>query len=327
MKMPQFTHRTWLIRGIIGGGIALVVLIFVAYLSKKPRRTTESSPHAESNNQPEDQPDRVAKSEPARNSRRWVRPSGEPPTPAFILSGNSVGRLRLFQGWPLLVQGRLLDPRAFTRDEKIEPMVLAAADGPWTGAVHLEVRDAAEKKVDWPFHLATAAKSSVALDNQTAGYIGWWLSPEETAKLPPGEHVLEGVLDTRTTRAAGAWKGIVRTRSVRIRIVVEPKMLDTEQVEEKHLLLASVAQLRGEQNQALAYLDSLLANQPKNVSGLEHKGDLLAGAGQTEEALRSYDAAIAAYSGGRRIPNQPSLEPPAELLRKHRDVLVEFLKK
>jgi hypothetical protein len=70
-----------------------------------------------------------------------------------------------------------------------------------------------------------------------------------------------------------------------------------------------------------------LAKQPKSVSGLEHKGDLLAAAGQTEAALRSYAAAIAACSGGRRLPNQPSLEPPAELLRKHRDVLVQFLSK
>jgi hypothetical protein len=251
----------------------------------------------------------------------------EPPRPLFTLSGNAQGTVRLFQGWPLLVQGRLRHPQAFVRDARIDPMVLGAPEGPWSGSVRLEVRDAKGKVVTWPLHLATIAKPSLALDNRMAASLTWWLSPEETAALPLGEYELTGILDTTAARAADAWKGTSRSRPVHIDLAAEPKDLDTSEEEDKYVLLSQLAKLRGDAKQALAHVEALLTRQPKNLAGLEHKGDLLAAAGQTEAALRNYDAAITAYLGQRRLPEQPPPEPPAELLRKHREVLVQFLRK
>jgi hypothetical protein len=322
-------RRGLLLGGILGGGAALVLLVaLLLSLLNKPQPGPSGSAELTKPSGGPAPDDNGGPPSAAGPAPRPVLPPEEPPRPLFLLSGNGSGAPQVVQGWPLLAYGRLLHPRAFARDAtKIQPMLLAAAEGPWTGAVRLEVRDAKGKQVDWPFHLATVAKPTVALDNQTAGYLGWWLTPEETAALPPGEYELTGTLDTSTARAAGAWQGSARSRSVRIRVTAEPKMLVTEQEEEKHLLLAHFAALRGDDKQALAHLDALLAKQPKSISGLEHKGDLLAAAGQTEAALRNYDAAIAAYLGRRRLRGQPSPEPPAELLGKHREVLVQFLRK
>jgi hypothetical protein len=56
---------------------------------------------------------------------------------------------------------------------------------------------------------------------------------------------------------------------------------------------------------------------------LELKGDLLAESGQTEAALRQYDKALAAY-----LALRPRWgDPPQNLLHKHREALVKFLKK
>jgi hypothetical protein len=219
----------------------------------------------------------------------------------------------------------LLHPQAYARNSKIEPMLLAAAEGPWTGAVRLEVKDTKGKNVEWPFHLATVATPTVTLDHQTFGSIGWWLTPDETAALSPGEYELTAILDTSSAHAAGAWKGNARSRSLRIEVIAEPKALDAEREEEKLLLLAHFAMVCGDDKQAVSHVDALLAKQPKSVTALERKGDLLAAAGKTLEALQSYDAALAIYRK-RNLPDKPPGEPPA-LLRKHQKVLIRFLSK
>jgi hypothetical protein len=247
----------------------------------------------------------------------------EPPRPVFTLAGNGESNPRLYQGWPLLVHGRLLHPRAFERDAKLEAMVLAAPDGPWTGALRLEVRDGKGQKAAWPWHLATAAKPRLTLDNQRSGYVAWWLGPEETAALPPAEYELSGTLDTTPTPAADVWKGTAPSRPVRIEVVAEPKPLLAEQEEQKALLLAHLARLRGDAKQALTHVEALLTSQPKSLAGLELKGDLLAESGQTEAALKQYDQALTAYLALR----PRGVEPPEGLLRKHRAALLTFLKK
>ena len=249
----------------------------------------------------------------------------EPPRPQFLLSSNESDTPTLFQGWPLLVYSTLLHPQAYARNARIEPMLLAAADGPWTGAVRLEVKDAKGKKVEWPFHLATTATPTVTLDHQTFGSIGWWLTPDETAGLQPGAYELTAILDTSSARADGAWKGNAHSRQLRIEVIAEPKVLDAEREEEKFLLLAHFAMFRGDDKEALSHVEALLAKQPKSVTALERKGDLLAAGGKTLEALRSYDAALAGYRK-RNLPDKPPGEPPA-LLRKHQKVLIRFLSK
>jgi hypothetical protein len=242
--------------------------------------------------------------------------------PLFTLSANGTGGIRLFQGWPLVLEGRLLHRQAFVRGQKIQPLVISAAEGAWPAAA--TVVTARGEKSTWPFHLATTgAEAVLSLDNKTAGFLGWWLAPEETQKLPAGDYELAVVLDTTSSTRAGAWKGKVQTDPVRVQVAPEPATLSPRQEEDKHLLLAHLAGLRGDTKAALAEVAALLARQPNSPAGLELKADLRAADGQTAEALKLYDQALAAWLK----QNPKAKEPPSALLRKHRAVLYKFLSK
>jgi hypothetical protein len=251
-----------------------------------------------------------------------AEPEEDVARPLFTLSANGTGSLQLFQGWPLVLEGRLLHRQAFTRGQKIQPLVISAAEGAWPTAA--TVATARGEKSAWPFHLATTgAEAVLALDNKTAGLVGWWLAPEETMKLPAGDYELAAVLDTTASTRAGAWKGKVQTDPVHIQVAPEPATLSPRQEEDKHLLLAHLAGLRGDVKGALAQVEALLARQPNSPAGLELKADLRAADGQTAEALGLYDRALAAWLK----QNPRAKEPPSALLRKHRDVLYQFLSK
>ncbi len=142
-------------------------------------------------------------------------------------------------------------------------------------------------------------------------------------KLPAGDYELVAVLDATPSTRAGAWKGTVPTDPVRIQVVPEPATLSARQEEEKHLLLAHLAGLRGEMKEAVAQVEALLARQPNSPAGLELKADLRAADGKTAEALKLYDQALGAWLK----QNPKAKEPPVALLRKHREVLYQFLSK
>jgi hypothetical protein len=242
--------------------------------------------------------------------------------PLLTLSANGTGSVRLFQGWPLVLEGRLLHPQAFARGRKVQPLLISAAEGAWPGAA--AVVTARGEKSTLPFHLATtAAEPVLSLDDRTAGFLGWWLAPEETQKLPAGDYELAVVLDTTTSTRAGAWKGKVRTEAIRVQVAPEPAALGPRQEEEKSLLLAHLAGMRGDTKGALAEVEALLARQPNSSAGLELKADLRAADGETAEALGLYDRALAAWLK----QNPRAKEPPSALLRKHRAVLYQSLGK
>jgi hypothetical protein len=309
----------------MGAGLALVVsIILLASFFKRPHAKPAASLAEVSEPAPRKSPippDNL--DPPAPTPPSDFLPAEEPLQPVFVLSGNDENAPRLFQGWPLLVRAQLVHPQAFAQSAKVDPMLLAAADGPWTGVVHIEVQDAKGTKVTWPWRLATAAKPQLTLDNKMAGYVAWWLTPEQTAAIPPGEYELNGVLDTTSIQATNIWKGTAHSDPVHIKVLPEPKPLGAEHDEQKSLLLAQYARLRGDAKDARAQVDALLNNYPKSIAGLELSGDLLAEAGQVEGALRQYEKALSAFKPLR----VRGFEPPRGLLRKHQNALVQFLKK
>ena len=241
--------------------------------------------------------------------------------PVFSLSVNRAASVDLFQGWPLLVQAELLHPRAFDAAPGVVPLRLAAPEGPWTNAVHLEVRIDGKEPAPWPFHLGTDPKGPLALDAQTAGAVVWWLSPEETARLPEGDYQVTGVLDTTAASAADVWKGTARSNTASVRVRKEPSPLSPSQQEDKFLLLADQDMFRGDAKQALARIEELLAKQPASIGGLGLKADVLAASGRTPEALQSYQEAITAFY--KKYPKAP--EGPEGLLTKYHALLNQAL--
>ena len=243
------------------------------------------------------------------------------PVPVFSLSADGGASIDLYQGWPLLVQAQLLHPRAFDPAPDVTPLRLAAPDGPWTNAVRLEVRSGRGEAAPWPFHLGTEPKQPLALDARTAGEVVWWLTPEETARLPEGDYQATGVLDATGGNAPDSWKGAVRSNTVAIHVRKEPAPPSASQEEDKYLRLADLDMFRGEARQALARLDELLAKQPASIGGLALKADVLAASDRVPEALALYQKAIAAFY--KQYPHSP--EGPQALLQKYHDLFNQAL--
>jgi hypothetical protein len=230
------------------------------------------------------------------------------------------------------------------------PMILCGKDLPWTNAVRLEVTDASGRIVALPFALASAPSGLLALDRNTPAGLDWLLGPKQTRGLTEGDYKLEAVLDTTACDpkvllksdpkllsksgikmvvdpnrpnygqnfGGGFWKGKVRSKPVTLQIRKAPSPLSADLEEQRLLSLAHHALLAKEPKQAAACIDQLLAMQPMSIYGLEAKGDLLAAAGRTSEAIRSYSRAITEFYERNPKPQ----EPPVSLLLK-RDGLLD----
>jgi predicted Zn-dependent protease len=86
-------------------------------------------------------------------------------------------------------------------------------------------------------------------------------------------------------------------------------------------LLAAQALVLGDRAGAASILDDLLAEQPTNIAALEFKGDLLAEAGKTAEALDAYNLAIKAFYQQNESPE----EAPTMLARKQHEMMDKLL--
>jgi hypothetical protein len=276
------------------------------WVDAKPVFASTNEPHAETLSDAAEADDTGGDKEDAE----------QPICPIVTLSANGLGGTRLYQGWPLFIESRLMHPEAYTRGKPVTPLILSAADGNWP--MSLQLRKSGGDKIDWPLHrAATQAAPALTLDNQTAGVVGWWLTPDETGKLPAGEHVLVAVLDTTASTHEGAWKGKVESDLLEIQVAPEPTTLTPADEEDKQILLAGLASLRGDPKEALGQVDALLKKQPNSIRGQELKADLLLDSGQTLDAMRLYDGAIIAFQqqspGGK--------EPPVALYQKLRNAL------
>lgn len=251
-----------------------------------------------------------------------VAPKNDPHGPRVSLDVNNSAEAVSYQGWPILITAGVAHPLAYAAEEKLEPILLAAREGPWTNALRLEVRNAKDEVLKWPLHLATTATPTLELNAETSGVAGWWLSPEETGAIPEGTYLIRAFLDSTMAQDPKAWKGVQRSARVRITIAKQAAELNAEQEEEKYLLLSQYASLRDDNEGAMTYLTTLLAHQPKSMAGLSSKGDLLVEAGKPRDALDAYSDAINVYY--EKNPNPQ--EPPQVLLRKHRNVLRSLMK-
>jgi hypothetical protein len=236
--------------------------------------------------------------------------------PQLSVAVNGAGRADISPGWPLVVRLSLLHPAAFTGDEKAEPLVLAAKQGPSSGAVRLKVRKEDGGAANWPFRVGGIPPQKLSLDARAHGALAWGLGPEDTAGLSEGTYELTAVLDTRATAAQGAWNGEARSETITVRVTKEPTPLSPELEHRKYLLLAEYALFRSDLKGAQAQLERLLAQHPKSIGGLAMMGEVLAAQGKTREALGAYDAAIAVFY--ERNPKSP--HPPMELYIRKREL-------
>jgi len=85
----------------------------------------------------------------------------------------------------------------------------------------------------------------------------WYVSGEESAKLPVGQYSLSAALDSRDKGAPDSWKGVVESPPVTITIVEAPANPTPEQEREQALVAVLVDLWRGDNEGALAAAEAL----------------------------------------------------------------------
>ncbi|MBI4582946.1 MAG: hypothetical protein HY717_02760 [Planctomycetes bacterium] len=249
-------------------------------------------------------------------------PSDGGPAPAISLSANGSRHAEAYRGWPIILEASFLHPGVLEKPEDVSPIILAARQGPWPRAIHLEVKTAQGGSLDWSLEPAGAPETTLTLDAKTSGAAAWLVSPETSSRIAEGTYDLTAVLDTSEASLASAWKGKAASVPVTVRLASEPSPLNPALEEYKHRVFADYYGLRGERQKALAEADAWLARFPASIGGLALKAGLLTDAGKLREALALYDQAIEAWSK----ENPKAQEPPRELLRKRRALRNELMK-
>lgn len=230
--------------------------------------------------------------------------------PGIVVSAsvNQSTEVEVPRGWPLLLEIALLHPSMF--DSNAVPVLICSTNGSWSNALQIRALNTQGQIQNWPLHPAPMTNETLILTDAVGGRLLWWLSPQETAQLAPGQYELRVTLQTTNITKPSAWKGVVESVPVLITITNEPPVLTEADVEEKHRLLARYALLQGGEQQARQEIAALLAAYPTNIGGLTLSMYLKKRAGLFAEALQTTELALAQVDA----QNPLAQEPPLELL-------------
>lgn len=213
----------------------------------------------------------------------------------------------VFRGWPMLLEVGLVHPGA--GGPAADDILIGATGGPWSDAVKIEVRDAQETLVNWPFQFTPPTNTVLRLTSDSPAKLYFWIAPQDTASLTPGEYQLDATLNTKDAVAAGVWKGETAATPITVVLADEPASLSEEHFEEKQRLLANYYLLLQNFPEAKKQIDLLLATYSENIGGWSLLAATLAD--------RQPKAALDACNRALQIINDaaaPAKEPPEALL-------------
>lgn len=228
-------------------------------------------------------------------------------TPQIVVgvSINESEAPNVYQGWPFLASVIIMNENAY--QSNVLPVSLTLA---WKTLLHFVVRNSQGEIVSWPFHPVPVSDENMVLDGKHYAQLGFWLEPNETDQIPPGQYELTAILDSSAYPGLGSQVLSARSGYLRISILNEPGTLTLGQKTEKDFLLANLNILKGDDQEALEYLSGILGYNPTDLRTLSLIGYLLENEGD-------YGGALYAYSKGLEIfyqENPDPVEPPIELL-------------
>lgn len=237
--------------------------------------------------------------------------------PRLSLAVNSGLGTELVAGWPILIEARLISPAAFVAGGP--PLTIGLKGRPWTEAVRVEITRGGGG-VEWPLQLATLADPRVTLDADRGGVATWFVTPEDSARIRPGEYDFVAVLDTSEGALPGTWRG--RTESVPATVSLrgpEPPA-EADAVLRRHAFLRYFL-ARGKRPEASEEVDALLRDDPDDVTALALKSDLLAEDGRVAAALDVVARAMDLI----RSEDPNAAEPPIALVERQGALLDKLL--
>lgn len=227
-------------------------------------------------------------------------------------------RREVCRGWPLLVDVMVSHPGAGMAAEEgraLTSIQLIPASGGWDSLVTVHFVGAQREEVSWPWVPVFHTDGALVLDEKATSHsLGWYLGPEETRGLVPGEYAAFALLESRHGAQQGGWVGRVGSVPLRLEVVDEPVPLSLELAERKAVLFARYELYRGNASAAVSTLDAHLAQQPDSVGALALKAELMERAGELERAYTLYGQTLDVFF--RKHPN--AREPPFELIARAR---------
>jgi hypothetical protein len=221
----------------------------------------------------------------------WPCLAQEAAAPQLAVNLNGGAEAQVTRGWPALVQAAVLHPDIASPTDS-GPFTIGINNGPWPGAIRLNVIDSNGKDQIWAFHAGVPTADTVTVTKDIPAEVYLWLTPDDTKSLNLGTYALTAVLDTRTNSGPGMWTDVIQSEAISITVRDEPAPLQPDDAAEKDLLLATYTYVAGDAEAALNYVNQLLSDQPDHIQALEMKGSLLAETGQFADALEALDAAV-----------------------------------
>ena len=243
-----------------------------------------------------------------------TRAAAANPEPIISVSVNDSRAAEVFRGMPMLVSTVLVHPSAL--DTNAAPILIAAAQGPWTNALRLDISDAAGNLQSWPFQITTITSNTTVLDSVHFAQFDRWLTPEQTLMLATGKHTLVATLNKSNVTVPGAWKGEVDSVLAEVNIRDEPATLSQIEAENKYSQLALYKLFAGNGPAALDHANQLLTLSSTNIAGLKIKSMALNALGRPMEAEASVEQAISETYARNPAPR----EPPTELFQMRREL-------
>lgn len=227
----------------------------------------------------------------ATTGRAADEPAPPPaPEPRLLVSVNGSAASELPQGWPMVITVGLFAPGG-EGGVPAPPLTLAAAAGPWSGLLRLEVADAQGQAAAWPVRPAFTPSATITLDEQTFGQMVYVLAGDETALLAPGDYTVGAILETGANAAAGSWTGVARSLEAELKVVAAPAALSPEQARRKARLRIEAALWLGDPETAVIAAQELAAAQPDSYQAWALQGEVLAAAGRAAESAAAYSRA------------------------------------
>ena len=136
--------------------------------------------------------------------------------PSIACTVNGLHSIRLFQGWPLMLEATLFHPQIF--DSNAPPLSIAADAGRWSDLLNLQIQDVSGTNVSWPLALLNSPGAAVTLDGQHMVQLMWSLTPQQTSLLATGAYEITVTLDTRSVSSLATWIGAVTALPVELQL-------------------------------------------------------------------------------------------------------------
>lgn len=252
---------------------------------------------------------------PEKTDMRPVESSGQ-----LVLSVAAETGSKLYTSWPLIVSVSLWR-KAQTPDTQgklsvVDPIIIKAKQGAWRDALVVEVRNASDQPVVWPFHPVRQPEISLTLGIDETASAQWWLDPTETQTLPVGVYAV--AVSFRPDAVEGLPKSLGSYR-FHLKIEKEPASLDQATATAKQLQMAEFSLFKGDTETAGSLVEQLLDSEPENIGVLRLQAKLLMGEGKKLEAARALEEALHVY-----YKKYPKADPPLGLLHEHSEAIKDL---